>query len=384
MFNRQLNLTGKKSFFLFGARGAGKSTLLQKLFPHNNHLWVDLLDPEIESRLLLKPQLLYDLVEQSQYKSQLIIIDEIQKAPKLLDIVHQLIHRKKMRFALTGSSARKLKRGAANLLAGRAFVTYLFPLTQKELGKSFELENILQWGSLPDVIGGSALDKIRYLNAYTQTYLKEEILAEQIIRKARPFRAFLEVAAQSNGQILSYSKIARDIQSDPVSVQSYFQILEDTLVGMLLAPYHSSIRKRQRHNPKFYFFDLGVHRALAKTLTIPLAQRSYAYGKAFEHFLILEIHRRIFYAENPWSLSYLRTKDDAEIDLIIERPGDSLVALEIKSTDRIDETEVRRFEAIAKDLGKVEMFFLSKDPVKQKVGKVTCIPWADIFDRLEI
>lgn len=261
---------------------------------------------------------------------------------------------------------------------------HLFPLTQAELGKAFKLDEVLHWGSLPDVQGATNKDKTRYLTAYTNTYLREEILAEQLVRKSNPFRAFLEVAAGCNGTILSYSKIARDIQSDPVSVQNYFQILEDTLIGTHLPPFHMSIRKRQRHNPKFYFFDLGVQRALSKSLSIPLAQGTFAYGKAFEHFLVLELQRRISYAEKEWTLSYLRTKDDAEIDLIIDRPGQPRVAIEIKSAERVDETDVRRLEALAKDLGKVEIFFLSRDRVTQRVGRVECLPWTDIFSRLDL
>ena len=376
MFNRIVTPLKSQSFFLFGARGTGKSTWLKTSFSKSDPLYVDLLHPDTEERLAKNPGVLLAEIEGLQNKKSWVLIDEIQKIPKLLDLVHLCIEKHNTRFVLTGSSARKLKRGTANLLAGRAFVFNLFPLTHLELQENFHLNQILEWGSLPKIFSlADAQEKIRYLRTYSQTYLKEEIVVEQIVRKLNPFRQFLEIAAQQNGEIINYSNIARDVGVDTVTVQSYFQILEDTLIGYLLQPHHQSIRKRQRANPKFYFFDIGVKRSLENTLTIPLKESTYAYGKAFEHFVITEVMRLNHYFEKDFRLSYLRTKDDAEIALIVERPGLSKAIIEIKSKKLVDERDTRNLERFIKDFDRAEAFVFSNDPLRKKIGNVHALPW---------
>jgi len=377
MIHRMINISKSNSFFLFGARGTGKSTFLNHTFDKNKTVWINLLNLDEEARLQNRPMSLADQLAQIPPHSpiQWVIIDEVQKLPPLLDVVHQEIEKGRFLFALTGSSARKLKRGAANLLAGRAFTFALYPLTHRELGSQFDLNSVLTWGSLPKVFSLTESDRSDYLRTYVNTYLKEEIQAEQIVRKIAPFRAFLDVAAQCNGKILNYSQIARDISSDPVSVQSYFEILEDTLLGVQLKPFHHSIRKRQRKNPKFYLFDLGVQRALTRSLSVPLSPQTYSYGNAFEHFVITEIFRLNSYLKKDWEFSYVRTKDDAEIDLIIDRPGLPIALIEIKSTKRIDETSLSTLVAFSKDFKNSEAFCLSLDPIAQKIRGVTCLPW---------
>lgn len=260
MYSRLVKLIHKHSFFLFGPRGTGKSTLLKERFPLESTLWLDLLDSKIEEELASDPSRLYTIVKGQPEAITHIVIDEIQKIPKLLDEVHRLIEEKLGKvFILTGSSARKLKRGAANLLAGRAFVYHLFPLSYLELKDSFNLETALHWGSLPKIfLLESSEEREAYLRAYTTTYLKEEIVDEQLIRKLPPFRRFLEVAAQCNGKIVNYANIAKDVGVDEKTIKEYFSILEDTMIGFFLEPFHSSFRKRLVEKPKFYFFDTGV------------------------------------------------------------------------------------------------------------------------------
>lgn len=380
MVNRLVTIQKNNSFFLFGPRGTGKSTWLQQEFSKIPHLYIDLLDPDEEERLNKNPGSLLAQIEALPKIKRWIVIDEIQKIPRLLDVVHLCIEKHQKLFALTGSSARKLKRGQANLLAGRAFVSHFFPLTHLELGNQFDLHQTLQLGTLPKLLHlENNQDKIRYLRTYTQTYLKEEIVLEQVIRKLNPFRMFLEIAAQQNGEILNFSNIARDVGVDTVTVQSYFQILEDTLMGFLLHPFHKSIRKRQRANPKFYFFDLGVKRALEGTLTVDLKEGSYGYGKAFEHFVILEAMRLNTYFEKDYRFSYLRTKDNAEIDLIIERPGAPTVLIEIKSATAIDERSTRTIERFLEDFPKAQGYCLSQDPYPKRIGSVRALPWQEGF-----
>ena len=378
MFHRIFEPGKKHSFFLFGARGTGKSTLLRNWFKKTPSLYIDLLDPEEEEAFLRNPGELKQRLDGLPAGTHWIILDEIQKIPRLLDAVHAAIENRGMYFALTGSSARKLKRGEANMLAGRAFIHHLFPLTHLEIGEGFALETALHFGTLPKVLGfEDSEDKIGFLKAYSLTYLKEEIAAEQLVRKLQPFRGFLEVAAQCNGQILNFSRISREVGADVKTVQGYFEILEDTLMGFLLPAFHESVRKRQSHAPKFYFFDTGVKRALERTLTQNFGPGTYAYGNAFEHFLILEIFRLSSYSGKDWKFSYLRTKDGVEIDLIVERPGLPKALVEIKSKDRVSAEDVAPLERLARDMPKSEAFCLSRDLSRKRIGSVSCLPWRD-------
>ncbi len=378
MIQRLQNPLRTNSFFLFGARGTGKSTFLRHTFAGQKTLWLDLLDPEQENRYALRPGELTDQIRARQGPFDWVVIDEIQKVPKLLDVVHSAIETHGVRFALTGSSARKLKRDSVNLLAGRAFVYHLFPLTCRELDADFDLSHALHYGTLPGLLPFTTDEERKaFLRAYAMTYLKEEVWAEHLIRKLDPFRRFLEVAAQCNGEIVNYSNIARDIGTDHKTVCSYFEILEDTLLGFLLEPYHASVRKRQRQSPKFFLFDPGVARALNGTLNVELAPSTYAFGKAFEHFVLLEIVRLSDYRRNDYRFSYLRTKDGAEIDLIIERPGGKPALVEIKSGDRVDDRDVRELSRFLPDFPGAEAFCLSRDKVRKRIGDVLAVPWQE-------
>lgn len=383
MFNREVNASKSHSFFLFGARGTGKSTYILKHYFDKKTLFIDLLNPEEETTLLRKPNRLVERIKGYGPKLKRIIIDEVQKLPKLLDLVHQQIEESKrvgapLQFILTGSSARKLRRGAANLLAGRAFLYSLYPLTHRELGPRFDLTQILQFGSLPEIFSyDTPGDKRNYLETYGRTYLKEEIWNEQIVRKLEPFAHFLEVAAQCNGKILNFSKIGRDIGADTKTIQSYYQILEDTLTGFLLPAYHRSVRKRQTTAPKFYFFDTGIKRALEGTLTVDILPSTYDFGNCFEHFIILEILRLSSYRQDDYRFSYFRTHEDAEVDLIIERPGKPPLLIEIKSSDSVDFAEIKSLERIARDFGACECLCLSRDKTRRKAGETWILPWQE-------
>ncbi|MCZ0952070.1 MAG: ATP-binding protein [Rhodospirillaceae bacterium] len=383
MFDRLLQTTRSNSFFLFGARGTGKTTYIRHAFDPDTSLYVDLLDPEIEDAYRRTPHRLEHQVLALPDAVEWVLIDEVQRAPRLLDVVHRLIESTGKRFVLTGSSGRKLRRGASNLLAGRAFVYDLYPLTVPELGDSFDLDDTLRWGTLPRIYSlRENEDKQAYLRAYALTYLKEEIVAEQIVRRLDPFRQFLEVAAQSNGTIINYANIARDVGVDPKTVISYFSILEDTLVGFLLSAYHRSVRKQQRANPKFYFFDTGVKRSLDRTLQIPLNERTYEYGKAFEHFIITQIAHMSRYRYPDWRLSYLRTGAGAEIDLVIERPGQPEAIIEIKSSQRVDDRDVRGLARFTGDFANAAALCISRDRTRMRMDGVLCLHWRDALAEL--
>lgn len=381
MIPRYITLPSDYSFFLFGPRGSGKSTLLRKIFSDMTQcVWLDLLDPEEEGRFQAYPNELLNRVSHLKSK-QWVIIDEVQKAPKLLDLVHKLIEEKGLLFALSGSSARKLKRGAANLLAGRAFMFHLYPFSSFELGETFNMEDVLQWGTLPKVTELKFTEEKKlFLQAYANAYLKEEIQVEQIVRNLPSFRRFLEVAAQMNGLPLNYSKIARDVHTDHSVIKSYFEILVDTLVGFELPAYHTSIRKQQRQASKFYFFDCGVRRALDKTLDIPLRPKTYEYGRAFEHFIILEFYKLCNYRNKEETLYYLQTKDNVEVDLIISRPGKKTLFIEIKSTENITDQD---FTSLAKIIEKVEngeAFILSLDHRLKSKHNIRAYYWREFME----
>ncbi len=388
MINRICNLSKSNSFFLFGNRGVGKSTYMETLFPRNNHLWIDLLDPTFNRKLSLNPELLSQMLSEEEKKrpaGAVVVIDEIQKIPELLDVVHSQIEKKHFIFALTGSSSRKLKKLGVNLLGGRAFIYSLYPFTHIELGKNFDLKNVLRWGSLPKIFTFSEnSDRIDFLNAYADTYLREEIIAEQIVRNVTPFRHFLEVAAQSNAKIINFSNIAKTIGVDTTTVQNYFQILEDTFIGVLLQPFHESIRERQRKNPKFYYFDTGITRTLQNRLTLPLEEQSFEFGDLFEQFIILELIRLNSYFKKSWKFSYLRTKNDVEIDVVIERPGQKRLLLEIKSSDNIQlvKESFIGFKKLAMDFSNAEAICISRDILEFRQDDIRFIHWTTLFREL--
>lgn len=371
MIPRLLKLPLQQSLLLFGARNTGKSTLIKHTFPKDECLWFDLLDPDQERRLVLNPQEFMQIVQASD--KPYVIIDEVQKAPKILDLVHMLIESTKKHFIMTGSSARKLKRGAANLLAGRALFYKLHPFSFFEIESQFNLHDSLSWGMLPPVF--QSTHKKNFLQTYGHVYLKEEIFAEQLVRGLDPFRRFLELAAQMNGKIINFSKIANDVGSDDKTIKNYFSILEDTLIGFFLPSYQHSFRKRLQLAPKFYFFDTGVTRALANQLTLDLLPSTYTYGDLFEQFIILECMKLSDYTQNDFRFNYLRTKDDAEIDLVVERPGKPLLLIEIKSTNHITENDLSTFMQISKDLPNSEAICLSCDPYPKQFDHVLAMPW---------
>jgi uncharacterized protein len=379
VIKRNLILPKTGSFFLFGARGTGKSTLLKHTKHLSDALWLNFLDPDTEEEYSVNPSLLEKQANALKAESW-IVLDEVQKIPKLLNTAQKLIVEKKIKFALTGSSSRKLKAGGANLLGGRAFVFSLYPFTFRELESSFHLNEVLQWGTLPIVWqAGDDKDKARYLRSYLQTYLKEEVLQEQLVKNLDPFRMFLPIAAQMDGKIINYSHIAKDTGVDFKTIQNYYQILVDTYLGFYLETHQTSYRKVQIQAPKFYLFDNGVKRALQNRLNLPLEDQGQEYGEAFESWFINECHRLNHYNESDFTFSYLRTKDDAEIDLIVERPGAKTVYLEIKSSMKIDEKSIRHLLNFSRDIKSGEFVCASRVKQAQKIEKVWILPWKEAF-----
>ncbi len=384
MYPRICNILKTQSFFLLGPRGTGKSTYLKYLFSDSNVLWFDFLKSADEERFSENPDLLFDIVTTAKQTYDWVVIDEVQKVPKILDIIHRIIESKVVntKFALTGSSARKLKRGSANMLAGRAFSHHLFPFSYQELGSSFDLQKAINFGMLPVIWNYSnevtQEEEIKaYLRSYVELYVKEEVWIEQLIKNLPPFRKFLEVAAQMSGEIINYSKIAKQIRCDVKTVQNYFLILEDTLMSFSLEAYHTSVRKRLISSPKFYFFDLGVKRALERTLNLQLLPSSFTYGKNFEEFIITQIIFLNEYKKLDYRFFYLKTKDGAEIDLIIERPGKALVLIEIKSSTNVDDSDISTLLEFKKSLPSAQCYCLSLDLIDRTKKDVRIVFWTN-------
>lgn len=383
MFPRDLNILPTQSFLLFGARGSGKTSYLQHQFePTRNHrpgvLWIDLLRATEESRFSAHPDFLLEEVRTKN--PEWIVIDEVQKIPKLLDIAHLLIEERGAKFALTGSSARKLKRGSANLLAGRAFIYNLFPFTHRELGNTFSLDRVLQWGALPKIFSfTNDEERTLFLEAYGQTYVKEEVLAEQLTRNIVPFRRFIQIAAQTSGTIINFSKIATEIDSDPKTVKKYYEILEDTLLGHFLPGFHRSLRRQQRIAPKFFLFDGGVRRALEGIVSSPCLEGTYEYGRAFESFIVTEAFRLNAYRRTNYRFSYLHTAGGAEVDLVIERPGLKSAFVEIKSSRLVTDSHLRHIKALKRDFPNFDAFCFSQEPRARSHEGVTICPWQEGF-----
>jgi predicted AAA+ superfamily ATPase len=343
MFNRSLALPapGVETFFLWGPRQTGKSTLLREVYGQGR--WVDLLKAEEFRRYLARPELLrQELEADPPQRGEQIVIDEIQKVPALLDEVHWLLENRGLHFALCGSSARKVKRGAANLLGGRAMRYELHGLTAHELGRDFGLDRMLNHGYLPRIYEASRPK--RMLDAYVADYLKEEVAAEGLVRNLPTFSDFLDVAALSDGDLVNFSNIARECGVSSHTAKSHFAILEDTLLGRWLPAYRKRPKRRVIGAPKFYFADVGVVNRLARRGE--LIQGSELYGKAFENWVFHELSAFVSYRAFDGELTYWRLAGGTEVDFVL---GDMQVAIEAKSSERITQDHLKGLRSLVED-----------------------------------
>ena len=365
------NLLSRKSFFLFGPRATGKSTLIKQQLSASATV-IDLLDSRLYLRLLNSPHDLESIIH-SDNKSGIVVIDEIQRVPELLNEVHRLIENKKLTFLLTGSSARKLRRGKANLLAGRVWEARLFPLTWKEI-PDFNLERFLRYGGLPPVYLSKYPDE--ELDAYVNTYLKEEIMAEGLIRKLPPFSRFLHAAALINGEMINFSKLANDCQVPPSTVTEYVGLLEDTLVGFLLPAWTESTKRKAISTGKFYFFDPGITHTLAGTQT--LDRNSNLYGKSFEQFIGMEIRAYLSYKRRKLQFSYWRSTHGYEVDFLVGRE----TAVEVKASQKISQRDFKGLKALEEEKIFKNYILVSQDPINTRDNNFQALYWKKFLDNL--
>jgi predicted AAA+ superfamily ATPase len=361
MFKRALALPrpGSENFFLWGPRQTGKSTLLRANYSAGR--WVDLLKADEFRRYVARPELLRQELEAEPIPAgSQIVIDEIQKVPALLDEVHWLIENRGLHFALCGSSARKVRRGAANLLGGRALRYELHGLTAHELEGDFDLDRILNHGYLPHIY--QAARPGRMLDAYIADYLKEEIAAEGLVRNLATFSNFIDIASLSDGEIVNFSNIARECGVSSHTTRSHFQILEDTLLGRWLPAYRKRAKRRVIGSPKFYFVDVGVVNRLARRGEI--LPGSELHGKAFENWVFHELSSYNSYREAGQLLSYWRLASGIEVDFIV---GRMQVAIEAKSTARVTSDHLKGLRALIQDhAGLRRRIVVSREPRARK------------------
>jgi len=382
MYKRILdNRLPENSFFLFGPRQVGKSTLLKK---ERADLTIDLLDPELQLAYNKNPNLLRQQVDEIKSSAK-IFIDEVQRVPRILDIIHSLMEQKpKLKFMLCGSSARKLRHGAANLLGGRALYRTMHPLTLEELSNTFNLKWILGYGSLPKIYSTLRQKKTEtardLLRAYVITYLKEEIKAEALVRNLHGFQNFLDIAAAQYAEQINFSAVSRDCQVALSTVKEYYSILEDTLVGFFLFPYLKSQRKRMSHQPKFYFFDNGVTRAILGTLQDEPGLKEQ--GRLFEQWILQEIIRHNEYYQKDWKLCFWRTRHGAEVDILISRGRKILYAIECKLSQNPSSSDLSGLKSFHESYPNVPCFIVA--PVKQplKLSFVRVLPPIKLFKEL--
>lgn len=312
-------------------------------------------------------------------------LDEVQKIPALLDEVHFLIekYQNKIRFLLSGSSARKLKRGGANLLAGRAWYKKLFPLSLLELLDDFSLNDALRFGTLPTVVNKTKEEKVQQLKAYVNTYLKEEIQAEAVTRRIDNFHRFLEAAAYCHGELVNLTKIGSEASLPRKSVSSYYQILEDTLVGFFLQPWgHRVSRKDLVTHGKFYFFDNGIVNTLTQNLTGEFPTKSTVFGKLFESYCILEFIRIHEYKNTEHKIGFFRTRGGLEIDLIEEQQG-KIRAIEIKSSESISKDQLRGLKIFAEEFPQAKLILVCRIPRPLQIDGIQCLPYKLFYEQEE-
>lgn len=353
LIHRALELP-QKSFLLFGPRGVGKSTLIKMKLKFS--LEINLLKSTEFIALSHNPSLLIEKTKHLK-KGDWVFIDEVQKIPALLDEVHNLYESKKINFALSGSSARKLKRGGANLLAGRALQVHLFPLVYKECHEFSDLKNVVDWGSLPAIITDKK-NRVDTLATYVESYLKQELIEEGLIRKLEPFVRFLKTAGIYNAQVLNVENIARESHIGRTSVDKYFDILEDTLIGFRLPAIQLGIKTREITHPKFYFFDSGVARASAGLIyeDIDNVWR----GFSFETLVLNEVKSFNNYSKKFRELYYYKVSGGEEIDLLIEitkktmSKSQEFLAIEIKYSNKWDKRWSSQLTQVLKQSKKIK------------------------------
>ena len=357
------------SFFLFGPRGTGKSTWLQQQFPEA--LRIDLLAPDVLRAYQARPERLRERIA-AEPSATTVVVDEVQKAPQLLDVVHSLVEEQpELRFVLTGSSARKLRHGAANLLGGRLVAAHMPPFMAAELGDGFNLERALQIGLVPLV--WEAADPKATLAAYAALYLQEEVQAEALVRQIGDFSRFLEVISFSQGSLLNLAALAREAEIPRKRAESYLGILEDLLLGFRLPVFQRRAQRQLVQHQKFFFFDAGVFRSLRPRG--PLDAPEEIEGLALEGLVAQHLRALCQLRREGGTLSFWRTRSGLEVDFIAYGP-DLFLAVEVKRASRVSRSDLKGLKAFQADYPEAECLLLSFCPEQLLIDGIRCEPLA--------
>jgi len=374
---RRLFKAPKESFFLFGPRGTGKSTWLRQTF--HEAVYVDLLDQEAFRSYLARPERLVEVVEGNP-QAKVIIVDEIQKAPGLLDEIHRLIEAKRSRrlqFILTGSSARKLKRAGTDLLAGRVVLKTMHPFMAAELGPRFNFSQGLQLGMLPLVLG--AADPEDTLKSYVSLYLREEVQSEGLVRNVGNFARFLEAISFSHASLLNTSEVARECQVNRKTVEGFLEVLEDLLLGFRLHVFSKRAQRLLVQHPKFYYMDVGVFRSIRPKG--PLDSPEEIAGACMEGMVAQHLRAWIAYSKGDLSLHFWRTKAGLEVDFVVYGE-DTFLAIEVKRSRSVSSKDVRPLLAFLEDYPKAKACLLYGGRERLKVNGILCLPCEEFLRRL--
>ncbi|MBI4952780.1 MAG: ATP-binding protein [Myxococcales bacterium] len=364
------------SFFLFGPRGTGKSTWLRMRFP--DALWLDLLDPETARSLQARPERLIELVAGARNRG-VVVIDEVQRAPELLPVVHKLIEeRRGLRFVLTGSSARKLRRTGVDLLAGRATLRAMHPFMAAELGRAFDLERALAHGLVPLAVAAPSPADV--LRTYAALYLREEVQAEGLVRNVGSFARFLEVVSFSHGAVVNVAAVARECAVERKIVSGYLDILEDLLLAWRVPVFARRAARATSVHPKLYLFDAGVYRAIRPTG--PLDSPSEVAGAALEGLVAQHLRAWIDYGQAGDALHYWRTRSGVEVDFVVYGPR-GLWALEVKHTEHVRPEHVRALRAFRQDYPEARALLLHRGRERLEIEGIACLPVAAFLRQLD-
>ncbi len=362
-------------FFLLGPRGTGKKWWTRQQYP--KALRVDLLDPETLRSLSARPERLREMVD-AHSGSRQVVIDEVQKLPELLELVHLMIEEKSgLQFILTGSSARKLRRGGINLLGGRAGNRSLHPFMAVELGERFNLSQSLELGMLPLVL--DAKDPKEILSAYNGLYLKEEVQAEGLVRNVGNFARFLESISFSQGSVLNLSSVARECEVTRKSVEGYLGILEDLLLAFRVPVFTKRAKRATAVHPKFFFFDTGVFRA--NRPAGPLDLPAEIDGAALEGLVAQHLRAWCDYSGGNHSLYYYQTRTQSEVDFVVYGKNE-FIAMEVKNTSRIRVEELRPLERFGEDYPECKRYFLYRGKERLMKKGILCMPCEDFLKQL--
>jgi predicted AAA+ superfamily ATPase len=365
------NLLKNKSFFLFGPRATGKTSLIAAQL--GSAKIYDLLDADVYNQLLRRPKVIEEALL-TDNPEKIIVIDEVQKLPMVLDEVHRIISKYNVRFLLTGSSARKLRHGGANLLAGRAWQAELFALCSQEI-PNFDLTTYLNTGGLPAIYATPLAHE--ELRSYVGTYLKEEVQSEALTRNLPAFAAFLDAIALSNGQEINLESLASDCGVSPMTLKNYLSILDDTLIGFALPGFTKTKKRKAISRAKYYLFDIGLVNHIAGRGVI--RPKSELFGRAFEHFVLLEIRAWNSYRRHYKPISYWRSTSQFEVDFII---GNEL-AIEVKATDLVQDRHLKGLRALREEGLVKEYCVVSCDQEKRVTEDgITIYPWREFLSRL--